>query len=185
MAGNDLQPPSSSGSPNQSPEQERIPIGYVSGVHGIAGGLKISSSTQPVERMLEYRPWDLARNGEWWRLELRSGRPYGKGLLVRLEGIEDRESARTWVGSEVAVSRAQLPVPDPDEYYWCDLIGTEVTDVHGAILGRVQSLMETGSNDVLVVHGERERLIPFIVGQVVKSVDLDNRRVTVDWDHEL
>ena len=104
---------------------------------------------------------------------------------AKLEGIEDRDAAKAWVGSEVAVERDRLPDTDEGEYYWFDLIGAEVVDAGGRRLGRVQGLMETGANDVMVVRGERERLIPFIVEQVVKAVDLDARRITVDWDSEL
>ena len=78
-----------------------------------------------------------------------------------------------------------MPAPKPGEYYWSDLEGLEVVTVEGVALGRVSHLVATGANDVLIVKGaERERLIPFLVGQYVTKVDLDADRLTVDWDPE-
>jgi 16S rRNA processing protein RimM len=88
------------------------------------------------------------------------------------------------MGAEIAVEREQLPETGPEEYYWTDLEGLSVVCQDGTELGRIDHLMETGANDVLVVIGERERLIPYIPGQVIKSVDLENGRMVVDWDPE-
>ena len=99
-----------------------------------------------------------------------------------LEGCEDRDRAQALAGATVAVRRAELPDPGEGEHYWADLIGLTVVSAAGQELGRVAGLMATGANDVLVVQGERERLIPFLPGSVVQEVDLAARRVRVDWD---
>lgn len=88
------------------------------------------------------------------------------------------------MGCEIGICRDQLPAPGAGEYYWNDLEGLEVRNLQGESLGVVDHLMETGANDVLVVRGERERLIPFLQGQVVISVDLDEQRIQVDWDKD-
>ena len=88
------------------------------------------------------------------------------------------------MGSEIGIRRDQLPAPEPGEYYWSDLQGLEVVTEKGESLGRVDHLIETGANDVLVVKGDRERLIPFVMQQVVTRVDLDAGTIQVDWDKD-
>jgi 16S rRNA processing protein RimM len=102
--------------------------------------------------------------------------------VAQLEGIDDREAAGELVRHEIAVPRSELPPAEPGEFYWVDLIGLEVETLEGVVLGRVVDLVETGANDVLVVQGDRERLLPFVQGQCVRSIDLDSGRMTVDWD---
>jgi len=104
-------------------------------------------------------------------------------MVVQFEGVEDRDAAALLTHSEIQVQRDQLPDPD-DGFYWADLIGLEVVTKESVRLGSVDSLMETGANDVLVVKGDRERLVPWIEGEVIVKVDLENRIITVDWDPE-
>jgi 16S rRNA processing protein RimM len=114
--------------------------------------------------------------------EVRDGRPHGKGVVALLASCADREQAQALAGTEVAVRREQLPALAEGEYYWTDLIGLEVVCRDGRSLGRVTGLVETGANDVLVVQGDRERLLPFVPGPVVLAVDLVAGQVRVDWD---
>jgi 16S rRNA processing protein RimM len=161
---------------------KNVALGYVSAVHGIKGWVKVHSWTRPMEAILEYRPWLL---GEEKRpVKIVDGRKQGKGLAVLLPGFEDREQAATLVGTQIFVGRDQLPPAGKNEYYWSDLEGLEVKTTKGELLGRVEKLMETGANDVLVVRGDRERLVPFIQGQYVTRVDLEEGLIVVDWDPE-
>ena len=112
----------------------------------------------------------------------RAGREQGKTLIARLPGLGDRDTARSLIDTEIAVYRDQLPEAANGEYYWSDLVGLSVVTVQGEELGTVERLIETGANDVLVVTGDRERLVPFVVGRYVKSVDLGAGRIEVDWD---
>ena len=169
----------------RSNAMQRVAVGTVSGVYGVRGWLRVRSATAPPERILEYRPWQLDREGECTVVDVCEGRRQGSGLVAKLAGIDDRDAARSWVGADIVVARHQLPAPAHDEYYWCDLIGATVIALDGTELGLLEDLMETGSNDVMVVQGERERLIPFIPRQVVVAVDVAARCVTVDWDAEL
>lgn len=159
-------------------------VGRISGVYGVKGWVRIHSYTEPRENILGYRPWYLSRDGERQVWRLAEGRTHGKGIVVRLSGCEDRDQAATLVGAEVVVARAQLPATAPDEFYWSDLEGLRVSTRQGRDLGVVDHLLETGANDVLVVMGERERLIPYLWGDVVLEVDLAKRSMTVDWDPE-
>ena len=112
------------------------------------------------------------------------GSRHGKGVVARLVGCDDRDQAQSLMGYEIGVYRDQLPETEPGEYYWNDLKGLKVVTLQGESLGIVDHLIETGANDVLVVKGERERLIPFVQDQVVTKVDLDNGEIQVDWDKD-
>mgnify|MGYP002662891353 CR=1 FL=1 len=106
----------------------------------------------------------------------------GKGLIAILPGVEDRDAAEALRGTEVLVPRSALPPPAPGEYYWVDLEGLRVVNVEGVALGTVSHLFSTGANDVLVAKGERERMIPFVQPDYIRSVDFETGVVTVDWD---
>ena len=161
---------------------ERVTMGRVSGAFGVRGWLKVRSDCEPVEQLLAYSPWQIDTGTGWRSHVLVDGKVHGPGLVAKLAGIDDRDQARELSGADIAVDRSQLPALAEDEYYWNDLIGLGVVTRDGKELGRVSGLMQTGTNDVLVVSGERERLIPFIREQVVLAVDADARRIEVDWD---
>lgn len=162
----------------------RVVLGRFSGVFGVSGWLKLWSYADPPSAILDYREWQVRPPaGPPDRLlEPIASRAHGKGFVVQLAGVGDRDAAAALVGSEIAVDRADMPEPAEGEYYWVDLVGLTVETVDGVALGRVQRLMETGANDVLVVQGDRERLVPFVLEQVVKDVDLESGRIRVDWD---
>ena len=88
------------------------------------------------------------------------------------------------MGCEIGIRRDQLPATVSGEYYWHDLLGLKVVTVTGELLGTVDQLIETGANDVLVVGGDRERLIPFVLDKVIVNVDLDKAEIRVDWDKD-
>ncbi len=159
-------------------------VGSVVGVFGVRGWVKIQSHTEPRDNILIYKPWLLERGGEVKEMAVAQGKVHGKGLIARLVGVEDRDSAAELVGSTISVRREQLAQLDEGEFYWADLIGLRVETVEGTELGQVDHLLETGSNDVLVLQGERERLVPFVVPDVVRSVDIAGGRIVVDWDPE-
>ena len=100
-----------------------------------------------------------------------------------MKGCDDRDTAETLVGADITISRAQLPATtEAGEFYWADLVGLRVQTIEGVDLGRIAGLFETGANDVLIVQGARERLIPYIWQQVVRDVDLQGGTMLVDWD---
>ncbi len=161
---------------------KQLALGYISAVHGIKGWVKVHSWTRPMEAILDYQPWLLGEDKR--PVKIIDGRKQGKGLAALLPGFEDREQAATLVGLQIFVRRDQLPATAEDEYYWSDLEGLDVHTTKGEVLGRVERLMETGANDVLVIRGEREHLVPFIQGQYVTRVDLEAGLIEVDWDPE-
>ncbi|MCU7891724.1 MAG: ribosome maturation factor RimM [Candidatus Thiodiazotropha sp. (ex Ustalcina ferruginea)] len=163
---------------------ELIIMGRVSGLFGIRGWLKIYSHTSPRDGIVDYKTWYLKQGGNWKQYKLTAGHSQGKGVVAQLDGISDRDQAAELVDCEIAIQRAQLPELEPDEYYWTDLQGLRVVNIEGVELGVVSHLFETGANDVIVVKGERERLIPYTTGEAVQSVDLDAGILLVDWDPE-
>lgn len=167
------------------PENDRrIVIGEVAGLYGVRGWVKLHSFTEPRANLLGFETVELGRRGEWRPGRLVEGRPHGKGLIGRFDGIEDRDQAAALMGDEIAVMRSQLPETDDETVYWVDLIGLEVVNLAGEILGTVERLIETGGNDVLVVDGDRERLIPYLKGTVVRDIDRSVGRLLVDWDKD-
>ena len=164
----------------------RVLIGRLVGLYGVQGWLKIESWAEPRMRIFDYQPWLLsAAPGVETQVSGVKGREQGKGMVAQLPGVDDREQAAAWIGTDIYVSRDQLPPPAEGEYYWVDLEGLEVVTTEDVSLGRVSHLFATGANDVVVVRdGTRERLIPFVQGSYVRSVDLSAGRMVVDWDPE-
>ncbi len=159
-------------------------MGRIGSAHGVRGWLRVQPFTETPDGLLAFPRWMLGRRGEWREFALVEGQVHGSSLLARLAGIADRDAADALRGSEVAVWRDELPTLAQDEYYWSDLEGLEVVTGEGVALGTVERLFATGANDVMVVRGERERLIPFVPGEVVRRVDLQARCMEVDWDPE-
>ncbi len=159
-----------------------VVMGRVSGLYGVRGWVKVFSYAEPREGIAEYAPLYLGAGEDWRVVEVAEARAHGKGVVLRFEGIADRDAAARLVGCDIAVRREQLPEPAAGEYYWADLIGLKVVTVEGIELGVVDHLFETGANDVVVVKGERERLIPFLSGSVIAGIDLGQRVMRVDWD---
>lgn len=164
------------------PKQDFIQVGKISGVFGVKGWLKIFSHTEPKENILNYKNWLLKKNGQDKPVKALGGQLQGKGVIARLEGIEDKDQALGLMGWDIYISHEQLPALAKNEYYWADLIGLAVENLEGVQLGKIESLLETGANDVLVIKGERERAVPFLQGQIVKSIDLAAAKMIVDWD---
>ena len=159
-----------------------VMLGRIAGVFGVKGWVKVYSHTDPMENILGYSPWLLREATGWREHRLAEGRRHGKGLVARLEGCEDRDQALLLNGCDIAVPRDRLPTLEADDYYWSDLQGLRVKNLDGVVFGTVSHLFDTGSNDVLVVKGDKERLIPYIWNQVVKGVDLEAGELQVDWD---
>jgi 16S rRNA processing protein RimM len=164
--------------------QQEINVGEISGVFGIKGWVKVFSFTAPRENILAYSPWLLKKGSEIRQVDVLAGQLQGKSLVAQLEGVTDRDQAAALIGWSIFISQSQLPKAAAGEHYWSDLIGLKVETVEGIQLGVVESLLETGANDVVVIQGERERAIPFLQGQTVTSIDLDAGKMIVDWDPE-
>jgi 16S rRNA processing protein RimM len=158
-----------------------IVLGRIAGLHGVKGGLKVYSYTRPAAGILEYMPWYLDLGGAWQAVVRTNAYARQKRLIAYLEGFGDRDSATGVVGADIAVRRAQLKPLQSGEHYWVDLIGLEAYTPSGQHLGSVVGMLDTGANDILIVRGERDRLVPYVEGVYVRNVDLANRRLEIDW----
>jgi 16S rRNA processing protein RimM len=161
-----------------------VTLGRISGLFGVKGWVKVQSYTEPRANIARFGVWIVRRRGVDRAFTVEHARGHGKGVVAKLQGIDDREDARAWIGAELAVERAALPACEPGEYYWADLEGLEVRTTNGEPLGRVDHLLATGGNDVLVLDSRPERLIPFVQGSVIVSVDLEAGVIVADWSAE-
>jgi 16S rRNA processing protein RimM len=161
---------------------EKVVVGRIGAVFGVKGWLKIHSFTEPMDNILHYSPWYIQDKGTWQIKEIVEFAVQTKQLIVQFAGLHDRESAQLFTGLEIAVAKELLPKLATDEYYWADLEGLTVVNTEGVVLGKVDYLFATGSNDVLVVKGSKQYLIPFLLNQFVLSIDLPSSSMQVDWD---
>ena len=164
-------------------------IGRIGGVFGIKGWLKIRSYTEPMENLLQYDNCQVKGRHGWESIVIDAGKPHGKGLVAHIKGIDDRDAAEVLKGCDIRVPRSELPDLAETEFYWHQLEGLSVV-CGSELLGRVDHLLDTGANDVLVVtpckgsRDQRERLIPWLRDSVVLGVDLVEATIEVNWDPE-
>jgi 16S rRNA processing protein RimM len=166
--------------------EEPVLLGRVSGLYGVKGWVRVFSYTEPRQAILSYKDCLLQQEGNWSPVRLAEGRQHGKTVVVRMDGVVDRDAAATLIGADIGILRQHLPETAAAQYYWADLEGLEVRHRGGHLLGKVAYLLATGANDVLVVHGGenggQEVLIPFLPGSVILDVDLAAGVIDVDWE---
>ncbi len=185
--------------------EEKVIVGKITGVYGIKGWVKVYSYTRPITGILAYKTWQLspadelakpvktasAKTEQVQTLQLIAGRQQGKGIVAQLSGFDDRDQVRVLIDHEISIPRSQLPALPAGQYYWTDMEGLTVFGLDGATLGRVDHIMETGANDVIVVNiaetkgsegskKAKQCLIPYIP-EVVQEIDLDQGMMRVDW----
>lgn len=149
---------------------------------GIKGWLKLQTFTEYADSLDQFESWFISSPRGWEKVEVEDFAVNVKSVVAKLRGVDDRTSAEKLAKREIAIPRNWLDQPQQDEYYWLDLIGAEVVNESGDVLGKIETLMETGANDVLVVKSaSAEVLIPF-VSEYLINVDRDKKIVTVRWD---
>jgi 16S rRNA processing protein RimM len=164
-----------------------IVLGRIVAPYGVRGWLKVKPFGDDPDAWREMpQVWLSAEavGSEWHSFGVEQLRPHGSGWIAKLAGIDDRQAAERLDGWFIGAPRDALPRTASNEYYWADLVGLEVVNEQGEALGRVDSLLETGAHEVLVVkEGETKRLLPF-VAQVVMDVDLADGRLVVAWGRD-
>lgn len=161
--------------------QTWVAMGYIKGVFGIKGWVKIKADTEYVDSLLDYSKWQLRKNQHILTLELESSKIIGDELQIKFKGIDDRDAAMQLRGYTIEIAREEFAPTEENEYYWTDLIGMCVQNQNDEILGTVQNLMQTGAHDILVIdsaHGQK--LIPFIEHYIL-SVNMSARLIIADW----
>src|ERR1700692_261780 len=158
-----------------------IQLGFVGAPFGVRGWIKLRSHTDPPERLLEHRSLRIGQVSTWRSYRIEASGRSGGALTVKLAGIEDRDQAQALRGAQVCVPRSELPQRDDRDFYRADLIGCEVVNLEGVVLGGVQHFIETPAPGLMVVRGTHEVWIP-AVPQHLRRVDLRERRLVVDWN---
>jgi 16S rRNA processing protein RimM len=157
-----------------------VVMGRVATPYGVKGWVNVLPDTEYVDGLFDYPVWWINTEAGWKSYQVETAKIQGDHLVVKFEGLDDRDLAFKLKGRQVGVARDELPPADDDEYYWSDLIGVAVENTLGESLGTIQDVFATGANDVLVVKNDVERLIPFVDGVVI-SVDIINKKMQVDW----
>lgn len=155
-------------------------MGRIVGPFGIKGWVKLQPITDEPAGLLDYASWWIEEEGGWKASKVEKSQLHGQEVVAKLAGCDDRDAAALYRGRNIAIARSEFPATGKNEFYWADLVGLKVVNLEGVDLGTITRVFETGANDVLVVEGDRERLIPF-TEQVVQQVDLAGRMMRVDW----
>jgi 16S rRNA processing protein RimM len=158
-------------------------MGRIAAPFGIKGWVKVQPYTDDPGTLMGFESWRVGRGEQQAHYSVETVQDHGKALIAKLAGIDDRDAAFALRGQEISVAKGDLPPPEDNEFYWSDLIGLKVVNREGVELGKVDSLMESGANDLLVVKGTRDHLIPFIAAFVGK-VDVAGGTIEVDWGED-
>ena len=158
-------------------------MGRVVAPYGVLGWLKIHPDTEIFDGLLDYKSWWIGKDNDWRELKVESAKVHNDVLVVKLQGVDDRDAAFACKGKQIAVPRILLPKLDDDEYYWSDLIGLNVKNLQDVDFGKISDVFATGANDVIVAKNDegQERLMPYIEGVIIE-VDIIAKTMLVDWD---
>lgn len=158
-----------------------VVVGRFGRVHGVRGDIHVISFTDPISNIIDYSPWLIQKNGEWQPLSIASVTQRNNDIIAHIQDCNDRDLAKRYTNAEIAVPYETLPKLEAEEFYWTELIGLNLINKEGKSLGEVVDILETGANDVLVVKGENEHLVPYTKSVVLK-VDLNSHQILVDWE---
>ncbi len=165
-------------------EQQRVSIGRFGTPFGVKGWVKVQSFTDPVSNILDYPRWQVATAASWQTLEVIAIKAHDSVYVAELSGFTDRDAAARLTNREIAILRDELPSLPDDEFYWHDLEGMRVVTAHDQLLGHVDYLFATGSNDIMVIEGtDKRHLVPFL-DHVILQVDKAKQQIQVAWDPE-
>jgi 16S rRNA processing protein RimM len=163
-------------------QEDRVIVGRFGRPHGIKGLVRVNSFTEPYDNILRYSEWHAFLNNDWQPIKLLSAQIRHNAIVAQVEGFSARESVALLTNVDIAVPKSHLATLSPGEYYWHQLIGMRVEDQEGREFGKVVEIMPTGSNDVLVVQGEKRHLIPYLPNLFVISINEETQTMIVDWD---
>ena len=171
---------------------DAVEVGRIHDAWGIKGWFKVLPHSASPEALFSSRRWYLQPAEKGAKtfsgtvlLRIREAKEHSDSVVASAHDIDDRNAAEALKGARIFIPRSSFPTAGEDEYYWVDLIGLDVVNREGLLLGQVKDLLSTGPQTVLVVGYEaegkpQERMIPF-VSAYIDSVDLPGRRITVDW----
>jgi 16S rRNA processing protein RimM len=166
-------------------EEEIVVMGKVLVPYGVNGWIKVYSFTEKIESFLTYKKNLFLSKDQhsWIEIKVKEIKLHGKTIVANFAEITDRNQAEYYKDYLIGVPRFFLPQLKEGQYYWSDLIGCEVLNLQNISFGLVDTFIETGANDVIVVKGDKERLIPYTTKTVLK-VDTIKGKIIVDWDED-
>ena len=159
-----------------------VHVATIGAPHGVKGFVKLNTHTEPSKNFFEYA-----------RLFLQEGRAYvpfhyvdkhlfnNQKIIIRIDGVVTPEAAQQYVHGKIYVLRSDLPEAPDGQYYWHDLVGLTLINQQGQVLGVVSYLFNNGANDVMVLEGAKQVMVPFIP-HVIRCVDLQRKEILVDWE---
>ncbi|MGO4894050.1 ribosome maturation factor RimM [Flavobacterium sp. W21_SRS_FM6] len=172
-----------------SHSSDTLVVGKIGAPYGVKGWVKITTYTHEQDGVFAYSPWLLGQGQELKEYVVDQWRTHNKGLVAKLVGVETRDDAESIKNLEISIKAQQLPQLADDDFYWRELVGMQVVTEQGYSLGVVKELFETGANDVMLIKanlndafGQKERMVPYLLDQVVKQVDREVKTIKVDWD---
>lgn len=161
---------------------ERVLVGAIAGAFGVKGEVRLKSFCAEPTDIARYSPLTDERGERQFALKIT--RPVPNGFAARLTGIVTKEQADALRGTQLYAPRAALPSLPDDEFYYADLIGLQVLDTGGTVLGLVAAVHNHGAGDILEIKGQKPLLLPFTKA-AVPTVDLKTKRIIADPPDEI
>lgn len=159
----------------------RVVIGKFGKTFGVRGWVKVHSFATPKESILSFFPWQIQKNHQFQDVSIEANKIHHQHIVVKLKDVDDIDAAKLFTNLNIFIDRILLPKLKKNEYYWNDLAGLKVVNQESIELGIIDHLFATGANDVMVVKGKKEHLIPYIKNTIL-DVDIKNKIIKVDWD---
>ncbi len=159
-----------------------VKLGVLRGAYGLKGWARVQAYSTEAAALRANRKWWLFGPDGPTVVSVSAMRRHGGQLVAKWAGCDSPESAEQLRGIEIGVSRADFPPPGDGEVYWVDLVGAEVVNRSGAMLGTVSGVRSSGAQDLLEVQGKEGQFLVPIVQRYVDEVDLAQRQVRVDWE---
>ena len=170
---------------------KKIIVGRIGDSYGVKGWSHFLSFTDPIDNIFDYKNWQLERSlNRFEPIKLEAHKPHGSSFVIKVTTCNDRDQALLLRGKSIAVERTDLPTLTNNEYYWSDLVGLNVINTKGELLGVIDHLFDTGSNDVIVTNQTsldakikltKQHYIPYL-STVVTEINLEKKTMTVEWD---
>jgi len=159
-----------------------VVVGKIGKPQGIQGLVRINSFTDPRENILSFPEWTLELDGKHISAKRIEEKVTPQYIAAKIEGFETREDVVNLTHAQVLIPKSDLKELGPDEYYWHELEGMKVLHESGVDMGVIDHIISTGANDVLVVIGEKKRLIPYLLDEVILEISKTRGEMTVRWD---
>ena len=161
--------------------QEYFEVGQIVNTNGLKGLLKINPFTDDITRFERLKTIFIEHKKELLEFEIESVRYQKKQVLLKLKGIDTIEEAEKYREDYLKINRNKEEKLPEDTHYIVDLIGLDIYTEDGELLGKLDDVFSTGSNDVYVVkNGEGKQILLPAISDVIKNIDLEQKKIVVN-----